>query len=156
MTELSSTVSEAVSPRTARFLTPENVQKLERMGIFYARFALGAAFLSAVADRFGLWGKYGGWGNFANFIKYTAEVNSFLPASVIPFVAWTATVAETLLGIGLIVGVWPRWMALGSALLLAIFGVAMAISLGVKSPMDYSVFSASAGALLLALYETRK
>ncbi|HLQ23295.1 MAG TPA: hypothetical protein VK132_08805 [Gemmatimonadales bacterium] len=43
-------------------------------------------------------------------------------------------------------------MALGSALLLALFGIAMAISLGLKSPLDYSVFSASAAALLLALY----
>jgi hypothetical protein len=29
----------------------------------------------------------------------------------------------------------------------------MAISLGPKSPLDYSVFSASAGAVLLALHE---
>jgi len=43
-------------------------------------------------------------------------------------------------------------VALGSALLLALFGIAMAISLGLKSPLDYSVFSASAAALLLALY----
>jgi hypothetical protein len=32
----------------------------------------------------------------------------------------------------------------------------MAISFGIKSPMDYSVFSASAAALLLALYQPRK
>jgi len=128
----------------------------ERVGILYARVALGAAFLSAVADRFGFWGKYGGWGNFANFTKYTAEVNSFLPAFVIPFLAWAATLAETSLGIGLIIGVWPRWVALGAALLLAMFGSAMAISFGLKSPLDYSVFSASAGALLLALYQSRK
>jgi hypothetical protein len=36
------------------------------------------------------------------------------------------------------------------------FGTAMAISFGIKSPLDYSVFSASAGALLLALFQTRK
>jgi hypothetical protein len=35
-------------------------------------------------------------------------------------------------------------------LLLALFGTAMAISFGIKSPLDYSVFSASAAALLLA------
>jgi hypothetical protein len=44
----------------------------------------------------------------------------------------------------------------GSAALLALFGFAMAISFGLKSPLDYSVFSASAGAVLLALYEGRK
>jgi putative oxidoreductase len=51
----------------------------------------------------------------------------------------------------LILGIWPRWIALGSALLLALFGIAMAISFGIKSPMDYSVFSASGAAILLAL-----
>jgi putative oxidoreductase len=129
----------------------ERLRLWERAGIFYARIALGAAFLSAVADRFGLWGMYGGWGNFANFTRYTAQVNSFLPAGIIPFVAWAATGAETLLGILLIFGLWPRWVSLGSAILLAMFGTAMAISFGVKSPMDYSVFSASSAAVLLAL-----
>jgi len=128
----------------------------ERAGILYARVALGAAFLSAVADRFGLWGKYGGWGNFANFTHYTAQVNSFMPAFAIPFLAWAATVAETSLGIGLILGLWPRWVALGTALLLALFGIAMAISFGIKSPLDYSVFSASAGAVLLGFYQKRE
>jgi len=51
----------------------------------------------------------------------------------------------------LISGVWLRWVALGSALLLVLFGTAMAISFGLKSPLDYSVFSASAAAVLLAL-----
>ncbi|MGA9392443.1 MAG: DoxX family protein [Candidatus Sulfotelmatobacter sp.] len=128
----------------------------EHAAILYLRIALGTAFLSAVADRFGLLGKYAGWGNFANFTKYTAEVNSFMPAFAIPFLAWIATVAETFLGIGLIIGIWPRWVAFGVALLLAIFGIAMAISFGIKSPLDYSVFSASAGALLLALHQSRK
>jgi putative oxidoreductase len=69
--------------------------------------------------------------------------------------AWAATVAELSLGVLLILGLWPRWVALGSAVLLALFGIAMAISFGIKSPMDYSVFSASAGAVLLALYGGR-
>jgi putative oxidoreductase len=156
MTDAPLTASDATPPSALLVLTPERLQMLERVGILYARIALGAAFLSAVADRFGLWGKYGGWGNFANFTKYTAEVNSFMPAFAIPFLAWAATVAETSLGIGLILGLWPRWVALGAALLLAMFGISMAISFGVKSPMDYSVFSASSGALLLALYQSRK
>src|SRR5437016_11159934 len=41
----------------------------------FARFALGASFLSAVADRFGLWGPHGAknvsWGDFAHFVEYT-------------------------------------------------------------------------------------
>jgi putative oxidoreductase len=145
--------SETIAQRTAKSthtLTPE------RLAVLYARIVLAAAFLSAVADRFGLWGKYGGWGNFANFTTYTAQVNSFMPAFIIPFLAWAATVAELSLGIGLIFGLWPRWVAFGAAILLFLFGTAMAISLGLKSPLDYSVFSASAAAVLLALYQSPK
>src|SRR5580693_208639 len=128
----------------------------ERLAFLYVRIALGVAFLSAVADRFGLWGKYGGWGNFANFTKYTGEVNSFMPALIIPFLAWAATIAELSLGILLILGLWTRWVAFSAAALLFLFAISMAISFGLKSPLDYSVFSASAGALLLALYRGPK
>jgi hypothetical protein len=38
----------------------------------FLRFALGFSFLSAVADRFGLWGSFGdphvAWGTFARFV----------------------------------------------------------------------------------------
>jgi putative oxidoreductase len=133
------------------------VQNIERLGILYARIALGAAFLSGIADRFGLyWGRNVGYGSFDGFMRYTAKVNSFMPPATIPFLAWAATVAEFFLGTTLILGVWPRWVAIGSALLLVVFGVAMAISFGIKSPLDYSVFSASAAAVLLALYQNRK
>ncbi len=124
---------------------------LSRALRFYARIALGAAFLSGIASRFGLWGEGIGYGSFAAFVRYTAEVNSFMPAFTIPVLAWVATVAELVLGTALIAGVRLRWAAWGSALLLLMFGVAMAISSGIKSPLDYSVFSASAAALLLAL-----
>jgi len=124
----------------------------ERCSFLYLRVALGVAFLSGIADRFGLYrGRNVGYGNFDGFMRYTAQVNSFMPAFTIPFLASTATCAEFGLGVALILGVWPRWVALGSAVLLALFGIAMAISFGIKSPLDYSVFSASAGALVLAL-----
>jgi putative oxidoreductase len=129
---------------------------LERAGVVYARMALAAAFLSAVASRFGLWDKTLDLKHFAGFMQYAAEVNSFLPAALVPFVAWAATVAETSCGILLILGLWPRWVSLASAILLAMFGTAMAISFGIKSPMDYSVFSASGAAILLALHQSRK
>ena len=136
----------------ARVAPASRFHTLERWGRTYARIALGAAFLSAVAGRFGLWDrkidmKY----FFVDFFKFTAEVNSFLPAAVIPAVAWTATIAETSLGILLITGIWKRWTFLASAILLALFGTAMAISFGLKSPLDYSVFSASGAAAVLAL-----
>jgi uncharacterized membrane protein YphA (DoxX/SURF4 family) len=109
-----------------------------------------------VASRFGLWDRTLDLKHFAHFIQYAGEVNSFLPRSVIPFVAWAATVAETSLGVLLIAGLWPRWVALCSAALLATFATAMAISFGLQSPMDYSVYSASSAAVLLALHATRQ
>jgi len=127
----------------------------ERIGIFYARFAVGAAFLSAVAGRFGLWDGALDLKHFAGFLEYAGEVLSFMPKLSVPYLAWAATVCETSLGILLIVGLWPRWVALASAVLLALFGTAMAISLGLKSPMDYSVYSASSAAVLLAIQACR-
>ncbi|MFZ0038770.1 MAG: DoxX family protein [Candidatus Acidiferrales bacterium] len=147
----------ATEPMPNHSADRRRTQTLERLGILYARVALGTAFLSGIADRFGLYrGRNIGYGNFDGFMRYTAQVNSFMPAATIPFLAWAATAAELFVGIALILGIWTRWVALGSALLLVLFGVAMAISFGIKSPMDYSVFSASACAVLLALYQNRK
>ena len=128
-----------------------------RWAALYARIALGTAFLSGIADRFGLYRRRNvGYGDFAGFVRYTAKVNSFMPASTIPFLAWAATVAELFFGITLILGIWRVWVACGSAVLLILFGTAMAISFGIKSPLDYSVFSASSAALLVAVYESRR
>jgi uncharacterized membrane protein YphA (DoxX/SURF4 family) len=130
---------------------------LSKLPFLYARATLGIGFLSGIADRFGLWrGRNVGYGNFDGFVKYTAKVNSFMPASSILFLAWAATIAELVLGILLLLGIWLRWTALASALLLILFGTAMAISFGLKSPLDYSVFSASAAAFLLAFHEGAK
>src|SRR6188472_3835126 len=64
-----------MNSRTAQLT--ENGTEIVRL---FARFALGASFLSAVADRFGLWGPYGAknvsWGGFAHFVEYTAAVMS--------------------------------------------------------------------------------
>ena len=124
----------------------------KKLALLYARITLGIAFLSGIADRFGWWrGRNVGYGNFNGFLSYTAKVNSFMPASSIPFLGWAATIAELVLGVLLLCGLWLRWTALASAVLLVLFGTAMAISFGAKSPLDYSVFSASAAAILLAV-----
>lgn len=119
----------------------------------YLRLALGISFLSAVADRFGLWGAYGqpnvAWGNFARFVDYTAKLNWFLPAAMIPVLAIVATAAETLFGLLLVLGWKTRITALLSGVLLTAFALAMTMALGVKAPLDLSVFSAAGGALLL-------
>jgi hypothetical protein len=81
----------------------ENGTEIVRL---FARFALGASFLSAVADRFGLWGPHGAknvsWGDFAHFVEYMGAVMSLFPSSLTVSFALAATVAETLFGILLI------------------------------------------------------
>lgn len=119
----------------------------------YARLAVGVTFLSSVGDRFGIFGPFGkknvSWGDFQHFTAYTGMVNSFLPGQMIPALAWAATALEILFGVGLIVGIYKRFMALGSSLLLLSFALAMTISFGIRSALDYSVYSASSAALLL-------
>jgi uncharacterized membrane protein YphA (DoxX/SURF4 family) len=127
-----------------------------RVGALYARIALGTAFLSAIASRFGAWDGTLDLKHFEGFLDYAGQVLSFMPKAAVPYLAWIATVCETSFGILLILGLWPRWIPLASAILLAMFGTAMAISLALKSPMDYSVFSASAAAVLLALNANRQ
>lgn len=127
----------------------------ERWAARYARVAVAAAFLSAVAGRFGLWAGHFSWESFERFMHRTAELNPFMPASAIPFLAWAATIVETSLSVALLTGIKLQWAAFGSALLLAWFGTAMALTAGLKSPLDYFFFSGSAAALLLAAYESR-
>jgi putative oxidoreductase len=128
---------------------------LEQAAMVYARMAIATAFLSAVAGRFGLWDRALDWAPFVRFIHRTGEVNAFMPAFTIPFLAVAATAAEISCGLALIIGFQLRRMAFVSGVLLALFASAMTISLGVKPPLDYSVFSASAGAFLLFLRAPR-
>ena len=52
------------------------------------RLALTASFLSAVADRLGLWGPPGAtgvsWGSVPKYEEYVAQLNWFLPARLAP------------------------------------------------------------------------
>lgn len=150
-----------VGPASSKLPQPEgrSATRTFRLAEMCARVALGSAFLSSVADRFGLWGSYGhknvSWGDFGHFVQYTGMVNSFLPARMIPALAWIATFAETAFGLCLILGIYRRVVTMGSAALLLMFALAMSISFGVKSAIDYAVFTASAAAfLLVATYQT--
>ncbi len=124
------------------------------VGLF-ARIVLAGAFLSAVADRFSIWGPAGTenvfWGNWQAFVEYTAVLNPFAKDTfLLPFLAATATILEIVFAFLLIVGIKTRWVAWGSGALLCIFALAMSFTLGVKAPWDYSVWSAAGAAFLLA------
>lgn len=117
------------------------------------RIALASAFLSAVADRLGLWGAPGSagvtWGDVAHYEAYVAQLNWFLPSVLISPVGWIATLAELAIAVGLLIGWQLRWFALAAAILLAVFASAMCLAFGPKGPLDYSVLSAMGAALLL-------
>jgi uncharacterized membrane protein YphA (DoxX/SURF4 family) len=90
------------------------------------RIGLGVGFLSAVANRLGLWGAFGQpnveWGNFSRFLEYTHTLNWYVPASMIPTLGVIATGAEITFGLLLLVGWHTRTAALLSGLLLTTFG----------------------------------
>ena len=120
----------------------------------FARFAIGLGFLSAVADRFGLWTPLLGsenvvWGNMVDFTAYTGVLLPWVPEYILPLFAWTATIAEIVLGISLLVGFQKRLVALLSGILLLAFALSMLFFVNIKAPFDYSVFAAAACAFLL-------
>ncbi|GGG95700.1 hypothetical protein GCM10007415_33650 [Parapedobacter pyrenivorans] len=126
---------------------------IKNIGQLWLRLAVSSAFLSAVADRLGLWGKPGSphatWGNWEQFLTYSNMVNSFAPAFLLEFLAVTATVLEVMLALLLLIGYKTKWSAYMSAILLTLFAVAMTISFGIKSTFTYSVWIGAASCLLL-------
>lgn len=118
---------------------------------WFLRLALSAGFLSAVADRFGWWpAEWSAWGDWGSFVEYTQLLNPRIPDALISFTAGVATGLEIILAIGLLIPYKTMWTARISGILLLIFGLAMAIHLNIKAPMDYSVFPASAAAFALS------
>ncbi|MDY8134478.1 DoxX family protein [Aquimarina sp. 2201CG5-10] len=118
----------------------------------FLRFSLAIGFLSAVADRFGIWPKENStWGDWSTFLAYTATINPWIPDYFINTVAILATVAEIIFALFLIVGFKTSLFAQLSGYLLLLFGIAMAITTGIKGPLDYSVFTAAAAAFGLSI-----
>ena len=101
------------------------IEALRRITPVFLRLVLGGAFLSAAADRFGLWGPAGtrnaSWGDFAHFVEYTAQLNPWAPAALIPMLAWVSTGAELVLGVLLILGLFTRFSALMGTLMMIFF-----------------------------------
>lgn len=118
---------------------------------WFLRLALCIGMLSAVADRFGFWPKESSaWGNWPAFVAYTQQLNPFVPANLIEIVAGAATFFEIFLAIMLLISFRTEIFAKATGFLLLIFGIMMSIQLGVKAPLDYSVFAAAGAAFGLA------
>lgn len=127
---------------------------MSKRAIYYAqlflRFTLAITMLSAVADRFGFWGKSSAWGNWENFEQYTAQLTFYLPPQLSKLAAYAATFLEIILPVLLLAGFKLRWTAMATAGLLLLFALSMSIASGIKTPLDYSVWVGSAAAFLLA------
>ena len=133
-------------------------ERILQVARVFARVALSSAFLVAVADRIGLLGPYGSrnvsWGDWKHFEDYVAVLNWFVPKALIPALSVLETVIETGLGVGLLLGFYPRIVAWSSAVLLCSFALTMSIALGILAPLGYGVFTAIGAALLLGAIAT--
>ncbi len=119
---------------------------------WYLRIALSIGFLSAVADRFGLWNKeVSAWGNWETFVKYTNTLLPFLNYKQAAIFGGIATILEIVFAVALLTNFKSSLMAKCSGVLLLLFALSMTFSNNIKVPLDYSVFTASAGAFALSL-----
>ncbi|MFY0592468.1 DoxX family protein [Roseivirga sp.] len=117
----------------------------------FIRLAISTSFLSAVADRFGLWPvEVSAWGNWGNFIAYTQQLNPIVPKSLTPALGGLVTAAEVIFAICLLLGFKTEYIARLSGILLSLFAFAMIASSGIKGVFDYSVLAASAAAFALS------
>ncbi len=126
-----------------------------RFAILLTRFGLASAYLSSVADRFGAWGRHGApnvtWGDFQHFAAQVMTLLPWVPKAIVPVLAWLVTVLEAAFGLGLLIGVRTKAMAIGSSCLLIVFGLSTMFSAGgIHSTLASSVFSAAGASLLLA------
>lgn len=128
----------------------------EKWITLFIRLALAIAFLSAVADRFGMWSaENSAWGDWAGFVDYTSTLNPWWPSDWIPSLAGVATAAELLFGLMLLVGLKTKVIGLLSGFLLLLFALSMAFATGIKHALDYSVFSSAGAAFSLSLLNVR-
>ncbi|MEN2402326.1 DoxX family protein [Flavobacterium sp. MC2016-06] len=122
----------------------------------FLRLAISAGFLSAVADRFGLWSKENSvWGNWENFLAYTKVLNPMIPESLISPVGFIATALEIIFPLFLLIGFKTELFAKLSGCLLLLFGFSMILSIGIKAPLDYSVFTSAAACFALSLLKEK-
>ena len=119
-------------------------------------FAIGFGFLSAVADRLGMWpAEISAWGNWQVFLAYTKMINPFLPENLIPFTGMMATFFEVIFGVFIIIGFKTELFAKLSGYLILLFALAITFSSGIKGAFDFSVFAASGAAFALSTMKNK-
>jgi hypothetical protein len=128
-----------------------------RIVSFALRVSLAAAFLSALADRFGWWAPFGqgAWGSMSAFADYTHQLVPFATGWLLTAVVWTATATESTLAVLLLTGWWPKVVGAAACFVLMVFGTAMAVSLGLEAPLSYSVYTAASAAAAYAVLDTK-
>src|SRR5436190_13267853 len=107
------------------------MKNLTALAQLFLRAALGINFIVACFDRFGWIASNGSpnvsWGDWQHFSIYAHRLMPFVPADLAEWLAITATAAELIFGILLIIGLFTRLTSIGSGLLLFSFGVSMSI-----------------------------
>jgi hypothetical protein len=87
----------------------------------------------------------------AAFADYAHQLAPFASGWLLTAIVWLATATETTLAVLLLTGWRPKLVGGATCVVLLIFGTAMAVSLGVESPLSYSVFSAASAAAAYAI-----
>ena len=80
------------------------------------------------------------------FADYAYQLLPFAYGLFLTVIVWGATVTEASLGVLLLIGWRPKLVGAATCLVLIVFGIAMTVSLGMESPLSYSVFSAVSAA----------
>ncbi|CCW28984.1 DoxX family protein [Xenorhabdus nematophila] len=128
-------------------------ETISKAMLYFAKFSLATAFLSAVADRFGLWGNMGdlgiSWGTMENFYVHVAKLCPWAPNFLVPILGWLVNIVELLLGIALLCGIKPKFTALSTTILLFVFAASMAAFQSVKLMLNFSVLTCAACAIFV-------
>lgn len=129
------------------------MQKFVKLAL---RLSIAVGFLSAVADRLGLWSEdVSVWGTWENFLAYTSLLNPWAPEEIVSGLGFTASVLEVVFAVFLLIGFKTSLFARLSGYLLLVFAVSMTFSTGIKGAFDYSVFTAAVAAFALSTMKTK-
>jgi hypothetical protein len=89
-----------------------------------------------------------------SFADYAHQLVPFASGWFLTVIVWGATATEAALGVLLLTGWRPKLVGTVTCLALIVFGIAMAVSLGMESPLSYNVFSAASAAAAYAILGT--